>query len=63
MTIKNISNGFRATELYSYNPDAIPEEAFALSVLPELPNPTISDNIAILSDEPEQGISNANVED
>lgn len=64
MTITNISNGFRATGLYPYNPDVIPEEAFAPSALSELPNPTNSENIAVLSDESgEQEISTANVED
>ncbi|XP_045771781.1 uncharacterized protein LOC123871831 [Maniola jurtina] len=64
MTITNISNGFRATGLYPYNPDAIPEEAFAPSALSELPNPTNSENIAVLSVESgEQEISTANVED
>lgn len=64
MTINNIANGFRATGLYPYNPDAIPEEAFAPSLLSELPNPTNSENIAALSYEPEeQDISTANVED
>ncbi|CAB3222421.1 unnamed protein product [Arctia plantaginis] len=64
MTITNISNGFRATGLYPYNPDAIPEEAFASSALSELSNPTNSENIAVLSHESgEQEISSANVED
>ncbi|KAH9642692.1 hypothetical protein HF086_014389 [Spodoptera exigua] len=64
MTITNISNGFRATGLYPYNPDAIPEEAFAPSALSELPNPTNRENIAVLSAESgEQEISTANVED
>ncbi|XP_053604140.1 uncharacterized protein LOC128671564 [Plodia interpunctella] len=67
MTITNISNGFRATGLYPYNPDAVPEEAFAPSALSELPIPTNSENMAVLSDEArqtgEQEISTANVED
>ncbi|XP_046975202.1 uncharacterized protein LOC124541391 [Vanessa cardui] len=45
MTINNIVNGFRATELYPFNPDAIPEEAFAPSVLSEFPNPTTGENV------------------
>lgn len=36
MTHDNIVNGFRATGLYPYNPDAIPEEAYAPSVLTEI---------------------------
>ncbi|CAG9585537.1 unnamed protein product [Danaus chrysippus] len=64
MTITNISNGFRATGLYPYNPDAIPEEAFAPSALSELPNPTNSENIGILPDESEeQETSTVNVVD
>lgn len=33
MTQENIVNGFKATGLYPYNPSAIPEEAFAPSIL------------------------------
>lgn len=61
MTINNISNGFRATGLYPYNQDVIPEEAFAPSALSELPNPTNSENIA--DESGAQEISTANVED
>ncbi|KAJ8724447.1 hypothetical protein PYW08_015921 [Mythimna loreyi] len=39
MTHTNIVNGFKATGLYPYNPEAIPEEAFAPSVLSEIPCP------------------------
>ncbi|CAB3239735.1 unnamed protein product [Arctia plantaginis] len=39
MTHTNIVNGFKATGLYPYNPEAIPEEAFAPSVLSEIPYP------------------------
>uniref|UniRef100_A0A2A4K7W9 HTH CENPB-type domain-containing protein n=2 Tax=Heliothis virescens TaxID=7102 RepID=A0A2A4K7W9_HELVI len=39
MTHSNIVNGFKATGLYPYNPEAIPEEAFAPSVLSEIPYP------------------------
>ncbi|CAH2084962.1 unnamed protein product [Euphydryas editha] len=39
MTHTNIVNGFKATGLYPYNPEAIPEEAFAPSVLSEIPFP------------------------
>lgn len=35
MSHENIVNGFRATGLYPYNPDAIPTEAYAPSVLTE----------------------------
>lgn len=35
MTFENIVSGFRATELYPLNPDAIVEEAFAPSVFTE----------------------------
>ncbi|XP_023939021.2 uncharacterized protein LOC112046570 [Bicyclus anynana] len=65
MTISNISNGFRSTGLYPYNPDAIPEEAFAPSALSELPKTMHSENIAAgLSDQSaKQDISSANVED
>ncbi|KAL0871502.1 hypothetical protein ABMA27_005220 [Loxostege sticticalis] len=35
MSHENIVNGFRATGLYPFNPDAIPPEAFAPSVLTE----------------------------
>lgn len=63
MTITNISNGFRATGLYPYNPDAIPEEAFAPSALSELPNHTNIENVPVLSDESgKQEILTANVE-
>ncbi|KAK9882356.1 hypothetical protein WA026_020880 [Henosepilachna vigintioctopunctata] len=56
-------SGFCATELYAYNPDHIPEEAFGTSALSELPNPTYRDNTAVLPDESgEQEISTANVE-
>lgn len=39
MTQKNIVNGFRTTGLYPYNPNAIPEEAYAPSILTQLPDP------------------------
>ncbi|CAB3226678.1 unnamed protein product [Arctia plantaginis] len=39
MTHTNIVNGFKATGLYPYKPEAIPEEAFAPSVLSEIPYP------------------------
>lgn len=41
MTQKNIVNGFRATGLYPYDPNVIPEEAYAPSVLTQLPNPDL----------------------
>lgn len=39
MTHSNITSGFRATGLYPFNPHAIPETAFAPSVLSEAPAP------------------------
>ncbi|XP_022821491.1 uncharacterized protein LOC111352973 [Spodoptera litura] len=64
MTISNITNGFRATGLYPYNPDAISEEAFAPSALSELPVPSNRKNIAVFSDAlREQATSTGNVED
>lgn len=36
MTHNNIVNGFKATGLYPWDPSAIPEEAFAPSMLTEL---------------------------
>lgn len=39
MTPSNIVNGFRATGLYPYDPNVIPEEAFAPSMLTHLPDP------------------------
>lgn len=39
MTHSNITSGFRATGLYSFNPQAIPETAFAPSILSEAPAP------------------------
>ncbi|KAJ2951388.1 hypothetical protein O0L34_g13531 [Tuta absoluta] len=63
MTISNITSGFRATGLYLYDPDAIPEEAFAPSALSELPNPTSNENVAGMSaGSREQEISAAPVE-
>ncbi|KAJ2937607.1 hypothetical protein O0L34_g12947 [Tuta absoluta] len=37
MTLDNIQNGFKATGLYPFNPDAIPEEAYAPSILTQRP--------------------------
>lgn len=37
MTPANIRSGFRATGIFPYNPDAIPEEAFAPSLVTEQP--------------------------
>uniref|UniRef100_A0A2A4JD70 HTH CENPB-type domain-containing protein n=1 Tax=Heliothis virescens TaxID=7102 RepID=A0A2A4JD70_HELVI len=39
MTQDNILSGFRATGLYPFNPQAIPETAFAPSILTEVPAP------------------------
>lgn len=39
MTHSNITSGFKATGLYPYNPQAIPETAFAPSILTEVPAP------------------------
>lgn len=46
MTVANITSGFRATGIYPYNADAIPEEAFAPS--------TISKRVFEESDEDEE---------
>ena len=35
MTASNIMSGFRATGIYPLDPHIIPEEAFALSAVPE----------------------------
>ncbi|XP_052742085.1 uncharacterized protein LOC128198842 [Bicyclus anynana] len=66
MTHTNIVNGFKATGLYPYNPEAIPEEAFAPSVLSEIPypqnqnkqvqNPKSDSNIDTYSDENQPNI-------
>ncbi|XP_072931645.1 uncharacterized protein [Epargyreus clarus] len=42
MTKENIISGFRATGLFPYDPSAIPEEAYAPSVLTLLPDPQLS---------------------
>lgn len=39
MTHSNITSGFKATGLYPFNPQAIPETAFAPSILTEAPAP------------------------
>lgn len=41
MTKENIISGFRATGLYPYDPSAIPDEAYAPSVLTQLPDPQV----------------------
>lgn len=46
MTHDNIVSGFRATGLYPFNPDSIPEIAFAPSALSELPNPMSNERAA-----------------
>ncbi|KAF9420025.1 hypothetical protein HW555_003619 [Spodoptera exigua] len=40
MTHGNITSGFKATGLYPFNPQAIPETAFAPSILSEVPAPS-----------------------
>lgn len=40
LTHENIVSGFRATGLYPFNPDILPDEAFAPSILTELPAPS-----------------------
>lgn len=52
MTLDNIVNGFKATGLYPYNSAALPEEAYAPSVLTErplAPENITTDNITSLS--------------
>ncbi|XP_026318758.1 uncharacterized protein LOC113229402 [Hyposmocoma kahamanoa] len=44
MTHSNITSGFRATGLFLLNPEAIPETAFAPSVLTEVPAPMVPEN-------------------
>ncbi|KAJ0180927.1 hypothetical protein K1T71_003012 [Dendrolimus kikuchii] len=41
MTHSNIVNGFKATDLFPFNPEAIPEEAYAPSILTEIPYSSI----------------------
>ncbi|KAJ2940839.1 hypothetical protein O0L34_g10097 [Tuta absoluta] len=41
MTQSNIINGFRATGLYPYDPSVIPDQAYAPSVLTEIPDPQL----------------------
>ncbi|XP_063633730.1 uncharacterized protein LOC134804559 [Cydia splendana] len=45
MTHSNITSGFKATGLYPLNPQAIPETAFAPSILSEAPAPPVSDAV------------------
>ncbi|CAG4971678.1 unnamed protein product [Parnassius apollo] len=50
-TKENIINGFRATGLFPYDPNAIPEEAYATSALTQLPNPRdIEQNVSSVND-------------
>ncbi|CAG5039045.1 unnamed protein product [Parnassius apollo] len=50
-TKENIINGFRATGLFPYDPNAIPEEAYAPSALTQLPNPRdIEQNVSSIND-------------
>ncbi|CAH1364933.1 unnamed protein product [Tenebrio molitor] len=46
MTPSNIKSGFRATGLYPYDPNAIPEEAFKPSIASELPVPEQAEPLA-----------------
>lgn len=46
MTQSNITNGFRATGLYPWDPNVIPEVAFAPSLLTEIPIQIAQGNIA-----------------
>lgn len=52
MTQNNIVNGFRATGLYPYDPNVIPEEAYAPSMLTQLPDPGLqaSNTHGLMSD-------------
>ncbi|CAG4929841.1 unnamed protein product [Parnassius apollo] len=50
-TKENIINGFRATGLFPYDPNAIPEEAYAPSALTQLTNPCdIEQNVSSIND-------------
>lgn len=51
MTQGNIINGFRSTGLYPYNPSAIPDEAYAPSVLTEISQPQLQ-NLPSIRDSP-----------
>lgn len=42
LTHENIINGFRATGLFPFNPDVLPDEAFAPAILTEHPPPQTS---------------------
>lgn len=47
MTHNNIISGFKATGLFPLNPRAIPETAFAPSILTEVPAPLVSDDVEL----------------
>ena len=57
-TISNIANGFRATGIYPFNPDAIPECAFAPSSVTLEDMPTHSADSSIFIEQVNGGASN-----
>ncbi|XP_045509196.1 uncharacterized protein LOC123704756 isoform X3 [Colias croceus] len=62
MTYNNIVNGFKATGLFPFNPEAIPEEAYAPSVLTEIPYPQIEDNSVQNAGPPNQNHSTQEID-
>lgn len=44
MTQSNMTSGFRATGIYPFNPNVIPQEAFASSTVTELPPPELNNH-------------------
>ena len=57
-TINNIANGFRATGIYPFNPDAIPKCAFALSSVTFQGMPTHSADSSTFIEQVNGGASN-----
>lgn len=44
MTHNNITSGFRATGLYPFNSQVLPETAFAPSIVTEVPAPDVEED-------------------